>query len=229
MSLFVEVNNKLGTYLREPFNSISHGIGVLLSAVGWYLLLFEAFEHDSLKQIIAFSTFGLSMVLLYSASACYHGFRVKDRALKLLQRIDHCMIYVLIAGTYTPISLIVLEGAWKWGSFCLIWLLALIGILQKTFWKDIPQWFSTAYYLFMGWLGVLLLPLLMIKLPVNFVLWFVVGGLIYTAGAYVFELDDPNLIRGRIGSHEVWHLLVLAGTFCHFWAIYQFVTVYGIA
>lgn len=201
---------------------------MLLSAVGWSLLLLEAFAHDSLTQIIAFSIFGLSLILLFSASTCYHGLRVKDKTLRLLQKIDHCMIYVLIAGTYTPICLIVLEGGWKWSSLSLIWILALIGILQKMFFKNIPPWFSTAYYLLMGWLGVIILPILFIKLPLNFIIWLVAGGLVYTIGAFVYALHNPNLICGRFGSHELWHLFVLAGAFCHFWAVYQFVTIYGV-
>lgn len=218
---------KIQNHLREPFNSISHGAGVILSAVGLYLLLVEAFSHDSLKQVIAYSVFGLSMVLLFSASTSYHTFHVRDETLKLLRKIDRCMIYVLIAGTYTPICLIVLEDTWKWSSIISVWTLALIGILQRTLWEDAPQWFPAAIYIMMSALCVVLLPILISKMPLNFIIWLAAGGLSYILGATVYGLHKPKLIGGWFGTHEIWHLLVLAGTFCHFWAIYRFVTAYA--
>lgn len=217
---------KLARYLREPINSITHGAGALLAVVGLSLLLYKAIQTGSASHIIAFSIFGLSMILLYTASSLYHALLVKEKTLALLQKLDHSMIYVLIAGTYSPICLLVLQGSWKWGLFITIWGLALIGIIKKFLWHNLPRWLSTAFYLGMGWLAVILFPVLMKKLPLAFLIWIGVGGLAYTLGAVIYGIKKPNPIPEWFGHHEIWHLFVLAGTFSHFWAIYQYLPGY---
>jgi hemolysin III len=219
--------NKLKRYLREPVNSITHGIGALLSLVALILLLFKAVYYGSMNHIIALSMFGLSMVLLYTSSYLFHALHVKEKTLLLLQKLDHSMIYVLIAGTYTPICLIVLEGSWRWGVFATIWTLALIGIIKKIFWLNSPRWLSTSFYLGLSWLGVIIFPVLLEKLPFAFMAWILIGGFAYTFGAFIYVLRKPNPLPGIFGSHEIWHLFVMSGTFCHFWAIYQFLPAYG--
>ncbi|HET6527530.1 MAG TPA: hemolysin III family protein [Balneolaceae bacterium] len=218
--------NKLKHYFREPINSITHGIGAILSLVGLVLLLYKAVYHGSMNHLVAFSMFGLSMVLLYTSSSLYHALHVKQRTLLLLQKLDHSMIYVLIAGTYTPICLIVLEGSWKWGFFITVWSLAIIGIIKKMFWLNSPRWLSTAFYLGLSWMALIIFPTLIEKLPLAFMVWILLGGVAYTLGAVIYALRKPNLFPD-FGSHEIWHLFVLAGTFCHFWAIYQFLPAYG--
>jgi len=213
---------KLLRYIREPVNSLTHGIGALLALVGLILLLYEAIQRGSISQIIAFSMFGLSMVLLYTASSLYHALPVKEKTLALLQKLDHSMIYVLIAGTYTPICLLVLDGSWKWGLFITIWGLAIIGIIKKFLWMNAPRWLSTAFYLGMGWLAVIIFPTLAEKLPLAFLVWIAIGGLAYSVGAVIYGLKKPNPIPNWFGHHEIWHLFVLAGTFSHFWAIYYY-------
>ena len=217
----------LQQYIREPVNTLTHGIGALLAIVGLCFLLYEAIQRGSISQIIAFSMFGLSMVLLYTASSLYHALPVKEKTLKLLQKLDHSMIYVLIAGTYTPICLLVLEDTWKWGLFITIWTLALVGIIKKFLWMNAPRWLSTAFYLGMGWLAVIIFPTLMEKLPAAFLIWIGIGGFAYSAGAIIYGLKKPNPIPNWFGHHEIWHLFVLAGTFSHFWAIYQYLPNYG--
>lgn len=217
---------KLKNYLREPINSLTHGAGAILSVVALILLLYEAAYHSSMNMMIAFAMFGLSMVLLYTASSLYHALHVKERTLLLLKKLDHSMIYVLIAGTYTPICLLVLEGGWRWGFFATVWVLALIGIINKIFYIDTPRWISTSFYLGLGWLAVILFPVLIEKLPLAFMVWILVGGLAYTVGAIIYSMRKPNPIPEYFGSHEIWHLFVMTGTFCHFWAIYQFLPLY---
>lgn len=214
-------------YIREPINTITHGLGAILSVIGLVFLLYEAIQHDSLSQLIAFSMFGLSMVLLYTASSLYHALPVKEKTLKLLQKIDHSMIYILIAGTYTPICLLVLDGGWKWGFFITVWILAVAGIIKKFLWMSAPRWLSTSFYLGMGWLAVFLFPILMDKLPLAFLGWIAAGGLAYTFGAVIYGIEKPNPIPDWFGHHEIWHLFVLAGTFSHFWAIYYYLPGYG--
>jgi hemolysin III len=209
-------------YIREPINTLTHGAGAVLALVGLILLLYEAIQRGSLSQFIAFSMFGLSMILLYTSSALYHALPVKENTLLLLQKLDHCMIYVLIAGTYTPICLLVLEGGWKWGLFITVWTLAVIGIIKKFLWMSAPRWLSTLFYLGMGWLAIITFPTLLEKLPLAFLIWIAIGGLAYTLGAVIYGLKKPNPIPDWFGHHEIWHLFVLAGTFSHYWAIYKY-------
>jgi len=217
---------KIKKYIREPINSLTHGVGALLAVVGLILLLREAILRGSVSQIIAFTMFGLSMVLLYTASSLYHALPVKEKTLELFRKLDHSMIYVLIAGTYTPICLLVLEGSWKWGLFTTIWSLAIIGIIKKILWMNAPRWLSTLFYLAMGWLAVIIFPTLMDKLPMAFMIWISVGGFAYTFGAVIYGIKKPNPIPEWFGHHEIWHLFVLAGTASHFWAIYEYLPAY---
>jgi len=217
---------KIKKYIREPINSLTHGVGALLAVVGLILLLREAILRGSVSQIIAFSMFGLSMVLLYTASSLYHALPVKEKTLELFRKLDHSMIYVLIAGTYTPICLLVLDGSWKWGLFTTIWSLAIIGIIKKMLWMNAPRWLSTLFYLAMGWLAVITFPTLIDKLPMAFMIWIGIGGFAYTFGAIIYGIQKPNPIPEWFGHHEIWHLFVLAGTASHFWAIYEYLPAY---
>lgn len=207
-------------YIREPINTITHGTGAIFSVIGLIFLLNKAIRYDSLSQFVAFSMFGVSMVLLYTASSLYHSLHVKEKTLGLLQKIDHSMIYVFIAGSYTPICLLVLDGGWKWGFFITVWILAVSGVIKKFLWMSAPRWLSTSFYLGMGWLAVFLFPILFTKLPLAFIGWIVAGGLAYTVGAVIYSIEKPNPIPEWFGHHEIWHLFVLAGTFSHYWAIY---------
>ncbi|MGD8426747.1 MAG: hemolysin III family protein [Balneolaceae bacterium] len=213
---------KIEHYLREPVNTLTHGAGAILALVGFVLLLIEAVQRGSLSEIVAFSIFGLSMILLYTSSSLYHALHVRKKTLLLLQKLDHSMIYVLIAGTYTPVCLLVLDDSWRWGLFAIVWSVALIGIIKKILWMNAPRWLSTSFYLAMGWFGVFLFPSMADKLPLSFLVWIVVGGFSYTIGAVIYGMKRPNPIPEWFGHHEIWHLFVLAGTFSHFWAIYEY-------
>lgn len=215
-------------YCREPVNGLTHALGAVLSVVGLILLLDNALTHGSVNHIVAFSMFGLSMILLYSASSLYHSLPAKEKTLELLRKLDHSMIYVLIAGTYTPICLIVLEDPWRWAVFITVWSLAVAGIVKKLFWMRAPRWLSTIFYLGMGWLGVILFPTLLAKLPAAFLVWIAAGGIAYTVGAIIYGLKKPDPLPEWFGYHEIWHLFVLAGTFSHFWAIYRYLSSYAI-
>lgn len=218
----------LKKYIREPINGLTHGLGALLAVVGLILMLNDAIMSASPKHIVAFSIFGASMVLLYTASSLYHSLNVKEKTLDLFKKLDHSMIYVLIAGSYTPVCLLALEGSWKWGLFITVWALALIGIIKKFTWTNAPRWISTLFYLGMGWLAVIIFPMLWDKLPLAFMVWMGIGGLAYTVGAVIYGIKKPNLIPKWFGFHELWHLFVLAGTFSHFWAFYQYLSGYGL-
>ncbi len=218
----------LKRYCREPVNGITHALGAILSFVGLILLVYKALQLGSVSHIVAFSMFGLSMVLLYTASSLYHSLPAKEKTLELLRKLDHIMIYVLIAGTYTPICLIVLEDSWRWGFFMTVWSLALIGILKKVVWMECPRWLSTSFYLGMGSLALFLFPILIEKLPLAFVVWIGIGGLSYVVGAVIYGIQKPDPIPDWFGHHEIWHLFVLVGTFSHFWAIYRYLSTYSV-
>lgn len=217
----------LKRYIREPVNGLTHSAGALLSVVGLILLLYEAVSRGTISHIIAFTLFGLSMILLYTASALYHSLRVRRQTIVLLRKLDHSMIYVLIAGSYTPICLVVLDESWRWIVFISVWSVALAGILKKIIWIQAPRWLSLVLYLGMGWMGVFLFPALYEKLPFPFLLWILTGGLAYSFGAIIYGLKRPNPIPGWFGSHEIWHLFVMAGTFSHFWAFYRYLPAFG--
>lgn len=206
--------------LREPVNGLTHAAGAVLSVAGLALLLRETVAGGHVGAIVGSAIFGASLILLYTASALYHLLPVSDRCIAILRRIDHSMIYVLIAGTYSPVLLGSLEGAWGWGLFAMIWGLALVGIVLKVFWFGTPRWLTVLFYMALGWLVVPMLPLLLEALPRGPLAWIAVGGVFYSVGALVYMLKWPRLAPGRFGFHELWHLFVMAGSFSHFLAVW---------
>jgi hemolysin III len=209
--------------LREPLNGLTHLAGGLLACVGLVVLLAKAASAGRTDQIVAFGIFGLSLIALYAASTLYHLLPLSPAGVARLRRVDHMMIFVLIAGTYTPFCLLALDGAWRAGLLILVWGLALCGILLKLLWMDAPRWLSVALYLGMGWVAVIAVPALFQALPPGGMAWVLGGGLTYSAGAVVYGLRRPHLLPGVFGFHELWHLFVLAGSACHFWAVLWYV------
>jgi len=209
--------------LREPINGFTHAAGGLLAAVGLSVLLATAARAGRLDQIVAFGVFGLSLVALYATSTLYHLLPLSPSGVARLRRLDHMTIFVLIAGTYTPFCLLALDGGWRWGLLGLIWSLALCGVLLKVFWMDAPRWLSVVLYLGMGWVAVIAAPALFRAVPPGGITWVLGGGLVYSAGALVYGLKRPNPVPGVFGFHEVWHLFVLAGSACHFWAVLRYI------
>ena len=214
-------------YLREPVSGLTHALGALLSIVGLVLLLYEAVNAGKTYHFVAFLIFGISMFLLYTSSSLYHLLPVSESVIQKLRKLDHSMIYVLIAGTYTPICLILLDGGWRWGLFSAIWGLTAIGIIQKLFWMNAPRWLSTVFYLLMGWLAVIIFPKIYYLMPFGAFMWILIGGAAYTLGAIIYAIKKPDPLPNIFGFHEIWHLFVMAGTFSHFWAIYDYFTVLG--
>jgi hemolysin III len=208
--------------LREPVNGLTHLAGVLLACLGLLVLLARATSAGRADQIVAFGIFGLSLVALYSASTLYHLLPLSPPGIARLRQVDHMMIFVLIAGTYTPFCLLALEGAWRVGLLSMIWGLAVCGVLLKLFWMEAPRWLSVALYLGMGWVAVIAAPALFLAVPTGGMTWVLGGGLLYTAGALIYGLKRPNLVPGVFGFHELWHLFVVAGSSCHFWAVLHY-------
>jgi hemolysin III len=197
---------------EEIANSISHGLGFLLAVASLPILVWQANRLGGATDIVAASVFSVTMMLLYGISALYHGLPA-GTAKQWLQRLDHAAIYLFIAGSYTPFTLGVMSGAWGWSLFGIVWAAAAFGVTVKLLNRLRHPWISTGLYLAMGWVAVIAAPQMIERLPVEGLAWIVAGGLSYTVGAAVFLLD--NRIRY---AHAVWHVFVLGGTVCHFFA-----------
>jgi hemolysin III len=210
-------------YLREPVNGLTHLAAGLLASVGLIVLLAKTAREGRIDQLVAFGVFGFSLISLYTASALYHLLPLSPLGVARLRRVDHMAIFVLIAGTYTPFCLLALDGVWKIGLLGLIWSLALCGMLLKVFWMEAPRWLSVAFYLGMGWVAVVAAPALFRAVPAGGMAWVLAGALAYSVGALVYWLKRPNPIPGVFGFHELWHLFVVAGSACHFWAVLRYI------
>jgi hemolysin III len=209
--------------LREPVNGLMHLAGGLLASVGLVMLLATAASAGRMDQLVAFGIFGFSLVALYTASALYHLLPLSPSGVARLRRLDHMSIFLLIAGTYTPFCLLALDGGWRVGLLGLIWGLALCGILLKVLWMDAPRWLSVALYLGMGWVALVAAPAVFRAVPAGGMAWVLGGALAYSAGALIYGLKRPNPIPGVFGFHELWHLFVMVGSACHFWAVLRYI------
>ena len=208
--------------LREPVNGLTHAAGGVLAFVGLFVLVASAASAGRMDQIVAFGIFGISLVALYIASSLYHLLPLSPAGVARLRKLDHVAIFVLIAGTYTPFCLLALDGGWRWGGLAIAWGLALCGASLKLLWMEAPRWLSVLLYLGMGWVAVAAVPALLRTLPAGGMAWVLAGGLTYSAGALVYGLKRPNPIPGAFGFHELWHLFVVAGSACHFWAVLRY-------
>ena len=201
---------------EETANSLSHGIALLLAIAALPVLVVGAVRDGGAAGIVGASIFGATMVLLYLASTIYHALPV-GRAKRVFMILDHCAIFLLIAGTYTPFVLGVLEGSWGWSLFGVVWGLAVSGIVLKAVFGNRYQMLSTALYLGMGWLVVIAAYPLIHSIERAGLIWLVAGGVAYTAGVVFFVLDE----RVKY-AHFIWHLFVVMGTSCHFVAVYSY-------
>ncbi|HYH01526.1 MAG TPA: hemolysin III family protein [Bacillota bacterium] len=206
---------------KDPLSGLSHFIGIILSIAGLILLVTKV-SIGKPWHLFAFSIFGASMILLYTASTLYHWLPLSPKGTAFLRKLDHSMIFLLIAGTYTPICLIPLRGAWGWSLFGAIWGLALFGIGYKSIWFTAPRWLSTAIYIVMGWLVIIAIWPLVHIVPWPGLAWLLTGGLFYTTGAVIYGIKKPNPWPEVFGFHEIFHLFVLMGTISHFWMVYRY-------
>jgi hemolysin III len=201
--------------VREPFNTYSHAIGIVLGLAATISLGLLA--DGRLGLLVVALVFGLSMVLLYTSSTLYHALRVSDAVLIRLRKLDHASIFVFIAGTYTPVVFGTFNGPLRPYALALVWLLALAGVGLKLFTLTMPRWVSTASYVALGWLALLFWPYL--KLSPWIVAWLLAGGVAYSIGAVIYGLKWPNIYPKVVGFHGVWHIFVLIGSACMFLAV----------
>ena len=211
--------------IREPGSAITHFIAMMLTVFAAAPLLVKSALSDTANMLPAMTIFILSMVLLYGASATYHSLNIGGRALRIFRKVDHMMIFVLIAGSYTPVCLIVLGGRMGYTLFAVVWGIAIVGMLLKACWVTCPKWFSSIIYIAMGWVCVFVFGPLWNSLPHNAFLWLLAGGIIYTIGGVIYALKLPlfNSRHTFFGSHEIFHLFVMGGSLCHFIFMYHYV------
>ena len=209
-------------YLREPINALTHLSGAFLSLIGTIIL----FNHTTLPlspvTLLSILIFGLSLILLYTTSGIYHLVYATDAILLKLKKLDHSMIFILIAGSYTPFCLLSLSGAWKWSIISIVWSLALIGIILKVFWIQMPRVLSTSLYIGMGWIALFALKPLYASLSAGGFFYLVLGGIMYTIGGIIYGTKKPNL-SPEFGFHEIFHIFVMLGSFCHYWAVFKYI------
>lgn len=203
--------------LREPVNSLTHWAGAILALAGLIALLIVGWGAPA--KVISLVIYGLSLILLFSASATYHMVRVKDKVLEIFRKIDHAAIYLLIAGTYTPFCINAFTGFWKWGMLSTIWSMAVIGIVLKIFFIRTPRWLNAGIYVAMGWASVIAGGQMLAALPTWVFVWLIIGGAVYTLGAVVYATKIFNFVPGVFGFHEIWHIFVLIAAAAHFIAI----------
>lgn len=207
--------------LREPVNGLTHFFTAIAAIVGLVVLLFIGRGNPGKE--VSLAIYGVSVILLFAASATYHMAKAKPQVIEILRKFDHSAIYLLIAGSYTPICYNMFTGFWKWGMLAIVWSFALIGIVVKIFIIKSPRWATSGIYLCMGWLAIFALKEMLTMLPVGALVWLAAGGIIYTLGAIVYATKIFNFVPGKFGFHEVWHIFVILGALAHFIAILVYV------
>lgn len=210
--------------IKDPGSAITHFIGMLMAAVATAPLMIKAKAEIQGGTVVPALIFIISMILLYGASASYHTFDVSEKVNKVLKKLDHSMIFVLIAGTYTPVCILGLGNRLGYIMLVTIWSIAALGITFKLCWVTCPKWISSVMYILMGWLCMIAAPFLIRNQGMSAFMWLLVGGIIYTIGGvlYALKLTKFNERHKNFGSHEIFHLFVMGGSFCHFMMVYLY-------
>lgn len=214
----------VNAYIREPVNAFTHLGGAVFAFIALLAMVVKvSMQMPSVTSILAVMLFGIGMMALYTASAVYHGIVADERLIAFLRRVDHAMIFVLIAGTYAPFCLITLQHEKGWLLFWVIHLAACIGVIFKMVWFNSPRWLSTLIYILMGWFVVIFLGPLSINLSTNGIVLLVLGGIFYTIGGIIYWTKPTWLEFKHIGHHEIFHIFVLLGSLEHFLCVYLYV------
>ena len=211
--------------IREPGSAITHFVGMIMAVLAATPLLMRASSSTNRTALAAMVIFIFSMILLYGASTTYHSLTVSAPVLKIFRKIDHMMIFVLIAGSYTPLCLLVLDKKTGFTMLAIIWGLALVGMAINAIWITCPKWFSSVVYIAMGWTCIFISNQLFKTLSTTSFGWLLTGGIVYTVGGILYALKLPifNSIHKNFGSHEIFHLFVMGGSVCHFIFMYTII------
>lgn len=212
-------------HVKDPGSAITHFIGMLMAVFSAIPLTLRAAHQPERIYVISIIIYAASLILLYAASTTYHTFDSSEKINRVLKKIDHMMISVLIAGSYTPVCLLVLKGRTGIILLTIVWSFAIIGIVLKAFWINCPKWVSSVLYIGMGWTCVLAFTQLLNSMPREAFAWLLAGGIIYTAGGIIYALKLPifNNKHKYFGTHEIFHLFVMGGSACHFIVMYAFI------
>ena len=205
----------------EIFNTASHIFGTILSITVTVLLVVFASVKGKVWHIVSFSIYGVTLVSVFLSSSLHHGIDGNKKIENIFRLFDYLAIFLLIAGTYTPICLTVLRGALGWSIFGIVWGLAIIGILIKIFFPKIPKWVTNTIYISMGWVGVVMIYRLYTTIGIMGVIMILLAGLFYTVGSFVFYLEKPNPIPNKFGFHEIWHIFVIMGAL--FFSLFMYI------
>lgn len=211
--------------IKDPGSAITHFIAMLAAICATTPLLLKAARETDNTHFISLLIFILSMIGLYAASTIYHTLDISPKVNRLLRKLDHMMIFILIAGTYTPVCMIVLGDQTGWVLLALVWTIAIVGIIINACWITCPKWFSSLIYIAMGWVCILAFTKIVSSLSRAGFAWLLAGGIIYTVGGVIYALKLPffNSKHKYFGSHEIFHLFVMGGSLCHYVLMYRFV------
>ena len=207
----------------EVVNTITHTAGAIFALLGMVFLIVQSAVYSDVWHVVGFSIYGASLFLLFMASAFHHGINGSDRLNNFFRLFDYLSIFVLIAGTYTPICLILSRDTWGWSTFGVVWLLAAAGITIKSVFPSVPKWFTNTLYICMGWIGAALIFHVLPIIGYSGVLQILIGGLLYSVGAVIFYIEKPNPVPEKFGFHEIWHVFVLGGAVTHYFFMYRLV------
>ncbi len=208
----------------RPWSAVTHGVGALLALAGTVMLLLRGIKlGSSAWHLVSFGIYGASMIGLYTASTLYHCVNAGEAGRIALRKYDHTSIYLLIAGTFTPLCLVPLRGPWGFAILGVIWALAIVGITQSILWIMAPRWVTVALALFMGWIAVVPVYPLSRALPPQGLFWLVFGGVLYTVGGILYAVKWPGRNNPLFGCHEIFHVFILLGSIAHFILIYRII------
>ncbi len=210
----------------EFYNSLISGFGAFLALIGSYLLISHSLQQHKFWHLIGFTIYGLALFNLFITSALHHGVNASEKTEALLRRLDYYAIFLMIAGSFTPVCLILFRNTLGWSILSLVWAASLFGIFLQMYFPDLPKWISLSLYIGIGWLGVLLAKPIYLLLPQ--VLYLLIGGgLFFTFGSVIYFFEKPNPFPGKFGFHEIWHLFVLAGATTHYFIMYSYLLPYS--
>jgi len=215
--------NSMISKLREPVNGLTHLFGAFAALIALIVLLIESKKGEIL--IISLVIYGISLIGLFASSGIYHSVKANPLTIQKLRKLDHAAIFLLIAGTYTPICLNAFTGFFQWGLLAVVWIIAIAGIIIKIKFMNAPRWLSAGAYVLLGWLCITAIGQMVTVLSPAALGWLICGGIVYTLGAVIYSTKLLNFYPGSFGYHEIWHIFVLLGAAAHFIAVWNIITV----
>jgi hemolysin III len=213
--------------LREPVNGLTHLIGVILAFIGLVLLISKAFHPIRPWHLTSFAIYGIGMIALYAVSTLFHWLPLSDEETSGYRKLDHIMIFIFMATTYTPFCLVPFRGTFGWTMLGCIWLITLFGTIFKIFWIRTPRWACTMVYFGAGWFAMVGIGPILKTLQPEAIFWLLAGGVLYSIGGVIYASKRPNPFPNLLGFHEIFHIFVILGSSAHFWVVYRYISVFN--